>query len=82
MVVKGKYTDNIREAIDKFWAERFYPPTIRDLMAMSGCRSTSHVAYIVKEFPDIDVDNGRIIPHWIKDKLRRGTVVCVEWEAQ
>ncbi len=69
-MVNGKYARSIRKAIDEFWRKNSFPPTIRDLMAMCGVPSTSHVAYIVRRFDDVRIVRGHIIPKWVGLALR------------
>ena len=64
--MNSKYKQPVRDAIDLFWLNNHYPPTIRDLIDMTGgTASTSHINKIVDEFKDIRIGKkGRIIPKW------------------
>jgi hypothetical protein len=57
----------VKQAIDKFWLENHYPPTIRDLKAMTGYASTSTIVYHVSRLSGTRITNGRIIPLWVDD---------------
>jgi hypothetical protein len=60
----------VKAAIDKFWVDNHFPPTIRDLQQMTGISSTSTVAYYLKRLPEIRMARwGRIIPSWVDDVL-------------
>jgi hypothetical protein len=63
---KSKRYAIVKDAIDRFWIENHYPPTIRDLMEMTGVTSTSVMTYYIKRLPEIRVAKyGRIIPVWV-----------------
>jgi hypothetical protein len=56
----------VRTAVDRFWMENHYPPTTRDLMAMTGISSTSVVRYYVTRLSGVRMAKyGRIIPLWV-----------------
>jgi hypothetical protein len=60
----------VRSAIDRFWRENHYPPTVRDLMRMTGISSTSAVRYHLVKLADVRIaKRGRIIPKWVDDVL-------------
>jgi len=56
----------MRAAIDRFWMDNHYPPTIRDLMEIVGITSTSVASYYIKRLPEVrQSEHGRIIPQWV-----------------
>ena len=69
----GLYDYAILDAIDKFWREDCYPPTIRVLMEMSGATSTSVVWKALRRLAKqkhIVLRNARPIPFWVVDAIR------------
>lgn len=62
-----KYSrEEIRKIIDDFWRENHYPPSLRDIMQVSGIKSTFSCRYIVRSLPDIRITkNGHPIPKWV-----------------
>jgi len=64
--MSGKYSTQTKSAIDKFWRENKFPPTIRDIMNMVGIPSSSHCRYILKNLEGVRLArNGRVIPLWV-----------------
>jgi len=72
LLESGKYTELVREAIDRYWAENYIPPTIEQLMEMTGCPSRSHVSKILRVLPDIVMVNHHPVPKWIIDRISNG----------
>ena len=66
----------IKTAVDKFWEEHHYPPTIRDLMKMTGISSTSVAKYYMERVPGVRfAEHGRIIPLWVDDVFENAKVM-------
>ena len=62
----SKYRKIVRQAIDDFWMQNHFPPTIRDLVEMSGgTASTSHIDKLLDTYDDIRIANGKPIPQWV-----------------
>lgn len=62
----SKYSAQTKFAIDKFWRENKFPPTIADIMSMVGIPSSSHCRYILKNLEGVRLArNGRVIPLWV-----------------
>ena len=64
----SKYLDAVRSAINTFWKVNHYPPTTRDIVNLSGIKSTSDIKSIVRGMNDMRINRGRIIPIWV-DRL-------------
>jgi hypothetical protein len=68
---KGKWDIVFAKALDDYWRENHFPPTLRDLMKGSGVTSTSVATYYLKRmvrFGLIRITRyGRPIPLWVDD---------------
>ena len=64
----GKHDIKTKKAINDFWIENKYPPTLRDIMKLTNITSTSVCRYVVHKMKGIRISkNGRIIPLWVDD---------------
>lgn len=64
----GIHDHAILDAIDEFWRENCYPPTIRDLMQLTDATSTSVVRYVLRKLAAqglIVRRKARPIPLWV-----------------
>lgn len=73
----SKYKKLLRESIDEFWIVNHYPPTIRELIDLTGgTASTSHINKILATYSDIRRSkNGRIIPKWVDELFKKSVVI-------
>jgi len=61
-----KYDAKMKVAIDVFWQQNKYPPTLRDLMKIVGISSTSVCRYVIRHLDGVRIaKNGRVIPLWV-----------------
>ena len=75
-----KYDAKMKVAIDVFWRQNKYPPTLRDLMAIVGISSTSVCRYVLRHIEGIRIaKNGRVIPLWV-DQLFLSNTACTRLE--
>lgn len=66
----------MKAAIDVFWRQNKYPPTLRDLMAIVGISSTSVCRYVLRHIEGVRIaKNGRVIPLWV-DQLFLSNNAC------
>ncbi len=71
-----KYDAKMKVAIDVFWRQNKYPPTLRDLMAIVGISSTSVCRYVLRHIEGVRIaKNGRVIPLWV-DQLFLSNKAC------
>ena len=64
--MSGKYDAKMKVAIDVFWRQNKYPPTLRDLMKIVGISSTSVCSYVLRKIEGVRIaKNGRVIPLWV-----------------
>lgn len=71
-----KYDAKMKAAIDVFWRQNKYPPTLRDLMAIVGISSTSVCRYVLRHIEGVRIaKNGRVIPLWV-DQLFLSNNAC------
>lgn len=64
----GPFDYAILKALDDFWREHCYPPTIRDIMRMSKTSSTSLVFRVLQRLAEwgcIAIHDARPIPLWV-----------------
>ena len=64
----GKYTQAIVAALDLHWGTHHRAPTIRELMDLAGCPSSSHVKVMLGQLETagrIKIDGARPIPLWV-----------------
>jgi hypothetical protein len=75
--MNSKYKKLLRESIDEFWVINHYPPTIRDLIELTGgTASLSHVNKILATYPDIRRSkHGRIIPIWVDELFEKDVMI-------
>jgi len=67
-----KWWSQVSDAIDKFWQDNHYPPTLRDLMGMTGITSTSFMRYITHRLPGIRITaGGHPVPDWVDQAIER-----------
>ena len=72
----GKYEAKVKSVVDKFWIENKFPPTLRDIMGMTGIPSTSVCRYVVRNINGIRIArNGRVIPLWVDNLFKNNLVV-------
>lgn len=68
---KRKYDAVVAEAINSFWIENKYPPTLRDIMKITGISSTCTCRYAIRKIDGIRfAENSRIIPKWVDDLFK------------
>ncbi len=67
ILTNGKYTDAVIRAIDEYWRIMCVPPTIRKLMEITGCRSMSHMQYILMRLPGVEIVEGKPVPEWVRN---------------
>jgi hypothetical protein len=70
---KGIWTDLVEQAIDASWREKAIPPTIRDIMDVTGITSKSVVSYEYRrlcEAGKIEIVRGKPIPKWVSTKIK------------
>lgn len=68
----GVWTRPVTEAIDRYWKENAFPPTMRDVMNMTGISTKSIVQYEYRRLAEqgvIDIIDGKPRPRWVKDRL-------------
>lgn len=70
----GQYDAAVIAAIDKYWREHYCSPSIRDVMQMTGVKSTSHMLYILDKLGG----QGKILqpkrgvtPVWVAEAIER-----------
>jgi hypothetical protein len=75
--MNSKYDQLLRESIDEFWIVNHYPPTIRELIDLTGgTASTSHINKILGTYKDIRRSkNGRIIPKWVDELFQKDIAI-------
>lgn len=74
--MKSQYFSGARMAIDNFWRKNHCPPTIRDIMDLSGIPSTSMVVKICKYLPGIRcTETGKYIPEWVDELFEKSAAL-------
>lgn len=71
--LNGLWTEDIRKAIDLTWREKCIPPSMRDIMSMTGVTSPFMVSYDIKRLAEagyLDIVDGKAVPKWVIQKLR------------
>lgn len=74
--MQSKYKEAVIDFINKFWQERCYSPSIREICIGCGMPSTSHVAFVIESLRKEGVltvqrfTSRSIVPQWVVEKLR------------
>ena len=76
--MRRKYDAEMKVAIDVFWRQNKYPPTLRDLMHIVGISSTSVCRCVIRRLDGVRIaKNGRVIPLWV-DNLFSPTPLALD----
>lgn len=75
---RGNAQPDVFRAIDEFWEQNSYPPTIRDIAALTGLspKSTGTIWMYMNNLAQegkIIVRNTRPIPLWVDELIKKET---------
>ena len=74
----GRHDHDIRQAIDAFWLENCYPPSVRDIMRHTEASSTSVVFASLRRLEAQGVITRAeglawaIVPVWVREAIGNG----------
>jgi hypothetical protein len=62
----GKWKQPVLNELNRFWKTNHYPPTLRDLMEVTGISSTSVCRFVLLGLDDVRLTEfGHPIPKWV-----------------
>lgn len=72
------YRTAAMQAINEFWRERYRPPTVRQVMALSGLRSTSTTSRVLDDLEEQGMilksgskgESRVAVPLWVQAAIR------------